>query len=401
MGLTSVEQRIKLNFDCVVCHEQCHFVIDLGLHGFADSFYTSREAARNAFTAPLICVWCKSCELLQLGGETEDHNRYNAVDYSYTSSNSSFARSHWDGLARELLSGMTVPQRVLEIGSNDGYLLKQFQSKGHEVLGIDASERMVSLANESGIPSVQGIFGKEMAVGLEGGYDLILANNVFNHSNSPLDFLKEVARQLTPEGRFVFEVPSLEVMLESGRYDQIYLEHITYWSAKASSTILRKAGLELTGNDLVNYHGGSLRLTASKIRTPQTSWKRSPLSQGNLGLRELDSFAAKVMASKDITRGRLSKVWDTTNGKIAGVGAAAKANTAINYLGLEDFLCFITDASDKKIGKFAPKSGLEIMEDRALLSEGIEHAILLAWNLSDDLETKLKEISPRMEVSTL
>lgn len=379
-------------------------MLTLGQHPYADSFYPDKPTALAAPTFELACSWCNVCGLLQLSQDTEPEERYNGVDYSYTSSNSAFARDHWSSLARKLIELFPDAKSVLEIGSNDGFLLSKLQSHGFEVLGVDASQRMSDLARSNGIETLCEVFNSSTMQSHQNSFDLVIANNVFNHSNDPMDFLKGVSAVLSDQGNFIFEVPAAEAMLKTGRYDQIYLEHVTYWTKESLSEALAQAGMFLIRAEFVDYHGGSIRGFVKKngFGTPRNDEEAKltwPFER--VTLHDLENFADKLGEEKQKTRESLERLANGGSKRLAGVGAAAKANTAINYLGLGDYLDFVTDASLEKLGKFTPLSGLQILDDDALAEQEIDAAIILAWNISDDLKSSLKTIRPQMKVRTL
>ena len=404
MARTSGGKGIKLSFDCRVCHGALSPVLSLGQHPYADSFYPDRLSAENAPTFELECSWCEVCGLLQLSHDTMPEERYNGVDYSYTSSNSAFSRKHWSSLSDEIIELLPDAKLVLEIGSNDGFLLSKLQGHGLQVMGIDASQRMCDIARSNGIETICKVFDSSTMENLPTNFDLVIANNVFNHSNDPMDFLKGVSAILAESGTFVFEVPATEAMVQSGRYDQIYLEHVTYWTLESLIGALARAGLSLVRTDYVNYHGGSIRgfarhTAGSSLGTDLGLMEKWHFNK--LGLNELRHFSDKLSSEKQLTRAALDRLWEGGRRRLAGVGAAAKANTAINYLGLGDFLDFVTDTSVEKLGKFTPLSGLQILDDFALKEREIDEALILAWNISTDLESSLKKIRPEMKVRTL
>lgn len=387
--------------DCRICGTKLDSFLDLGLHPYADSFYESKYAAMSAPLSPLVCGWCENCELVQLTDSTNAQDRYNGVDYSYTSSNSNFATSHWNDFASSFLARFGRPKSVLEIGSNDGYLLSIFQKSGSEIQGVDASARMALISNEQGIPTVAGIFGEYLARNLAKKYDLVIANNVFNHSDVPLDFLTGVRLALDVKGKFVFEVPSLNAMLESLRYDQIYLEHVTYWSQESLEKILLRAGLRLESAEYVDYHGGSIRGVAVRAEDASQNFLSDPTGDKHISIEVLDEFARQVHKRKIVSLEKIHQLREKVSGDIVGIGAAAKANTTINFLELGNHLSYVTDSSLAKIGKFTPKSGLEIYSDHALAGEGVGGAIILAWNISASLFDRIRAINPRLEITTL
>ena len=159
---------------------------------------------------------------------------------------------------------------VLEIGSNDGYLLSLIQARKNKVLGVDASDFMANLASKSGVKTIAGIFGESQELHSEieensNTYEIIIANNVLNHSNNPINFVNSVKKLLSQDGIFVFEVPYWLETVKSLHFDQVYHEHVTYFSVKAAKELLKVADLEIIDVEVVNYHGGSLRVTATHI----------------------------------------------------------------------------------------------------------------------------------------
>ena len=404
MALISGGKGIKLSSDCRVCREKLSPVLSLGQHPYADSFYPDKFSAEAAPTFELECSWCRVCGLLQLSHDTKPEERYNGVDYSYTSSNSEFSRNHWSSLSNEIIKLFPDAKSVLEIGSNDGFLLSKLQGHGLQVTGIDASQRMCDIARSNGIETLCRVFDSSTMEKDHSSFDLVIANNVFNHSNDPMDFLMGVSQILARTGTFIFEVPATEAMVQSGRYDQIYLEHVTYWTLESVTEALARAGLTMVRADYVNYHGGSIRGFARHAGDASLSANSEVAEKwrfDKLELKDLSHFSERLSYEKQKTRESLDRLWDGGRSHLAGVGAAAKANTAINYVGLGDFLDFVTDASSEKLGKFAPLSGLQVLDDTALVEHEIDVAIILAWNISNNLEASLKKMRPDMKVRTL
>jgi SAM-dependent methyltransferase len=205
---------------------------------------------------------------IQLGYVSHAEDRYNLYSYSYTSSNSQTARNHWNSYAQDLESKFPIDGLVVEIGSNDGYLLKQFQRPGVQTLGVDSSAEMCEIAILSDVETMHALFDHAVSEKIKfehGPARLICANNVFNHANDPVAFAQGVANLLAPDGVFVFEVPYWLSMIESGRFtDMVYHEHPSYFTVKSAWNILAAAGMEIVDFDVVDYHGGSLRVFAQR-----------------------------------------------------------------------------------------------------------------------------------------
>jgi len=191
--------------NCLVCgSDKLKEIIDLGSHPFADTFIPVSKIHEPDLIYPLICDLCSDCGHVQTRCETNPDDRYVQQDYSYTSSNSKFSRSHWDEFAEEVPKKINLPENsfVVEIGSNDGYLSANFAKKGHNVLGVDPSPYMEDLAKKKNVKTITSLFNSKTVEKIKeenGSADLIIANNVYNHSDDPLDFTKAVANLLSED----------------------------------------------------------------------------------------------------------------------------------------------------------------------------------------------------------
>jgi SAM-dependent methyltransferase len=379
-------------------------IIDLGHHGFADSFYPIELKDMASKTVPLVCCLDKTTGLVQLQNITVAKDRYDIVDYSYTSSNSHVSREHWNEFFNSVKSKISLQGGyILEIGSNDGYLLSLFKQITNNVTGVDASTNMVAEANSRGIDTVHGIFGESEELNPNIGdvkrkFDAILANNVLNHANNPLKFVKEISLLLNRDGVFIFEVPYWYNTISSLRFDQIYLEHITYFTVESLEFLLSTVGLYINEVELIDYHGGSLRIYASFKEEYSLNKSNFLALENKLKLKDeitYFSYMNKINQVRDrflknLIRYRNEKPAST----IFGIGAAAKANTLLTYYGLNSQnIEFIVDSSPFKQGKITPVSLIPIVDDQILarVSNGV--GIILAWNLSNNLKDKLRSIN--------
>ena len=193
--------------NCLIDGTKLIEIIDLGLHAFADTFIGSHQLEIVEPIFPLVCMLCPECGMVQLKYITHDFDRYNLYSYSYTSSNSNFSRSHWNEFANSAIeSSGTSIKLVVEIGSNDGYLLQQFKPFVERVIGVDSSEEMSRIANGIGVQTLNTLFdsaSSSQIIEKYGKADLIIANNVLNHSNHPVDFVSGVSNLLSEDGRFI------------------------------------------------------------------------------------------------------------------------------------------------------------------------------------------------------
>jgi SAM-dependent methyltransferase len=396
--------------NCLVCDSQnVQEIIDLGMHSFADTFISESQVGDSEPIFPLVCQMCDDCGHVQLVHETKADERYNLYDYSYTSSNSKFSRNHWDSFEWEVSDRIKLKSgsKVLEIGSNDGYLTERFKIAGSEVLGVDPSHYMVKLAKERGIETEAYLFTKENSNEILKKFDkvdLVVANNVFNHSDNPLDFSKGVENVLKDDGYFVFEVPYWLYTVNTQRFDQIYHEHVSYFTIRSAQKLLSRAGLKIAFAEVVDYHGGSLRVFATKESSSNQVHKTSIdlllESEEDSALFNIETYN-EYMDDLLLKRGDFLKnilEIKQTGVPIVGVGAAAKANTFLNFYRLDKTLLdYVTDASEFKQGKYTPLTRIPIAGDEIFAQYDEVYALILSWNISGILKEKLREVNGKIK----
>jgi len=382
------------------------------MHPFADSFIPSNMENMSEPVYPLQCGLCSNCGYIQNIYLTEPEERYNLYPYSYTSSNSNFAKSHWDDYAIELSKHHDLKNsKILEIGSNDGYLLNKLVAESQLAIGIDSSRTMSEIANANGIRTINCVFTADSAKTIHtdfGNFDIIIANNVFNHSNSPTDFLRGCELLLSKTGKLIIEVPYWVSSLDSLKFDQIYHEHISYFTIRSLDYLAKKSNFCINKFDVIDYHGGSLRVELSnKDSSSEDQEVATQIKmESDLGVFNLDfysEFMKKIAVSRSLFLQRLHGILATKDeSKIVLIGAAAKANTFINYYKLDSTIIdFITDSSESKIGKKTPLSRIPIVDDSALENMGKVYAIITSWNISESLRKKLLSINPDIEYIAL
>jgi len=397
-----------LRSKCLVCHgKNLKTIIDLGNHAFADTFVPPEKVSEPLVTHKLSCMMCEDCGNIQTAVKTDPSDRYSLFDYSYTSSNSNVSRKHWTDYSDEVVSksGLQVGSFVIEIGSNDGFLLKQFKTRHDcKVLGIDASPHVSSIAAENGIDTEVSVFDRSFSKHVVENYqkaDLVIANNVFNHSEDPLDFVLGVSELLKQDGTFVFELPYWKCAVESEKIDQIYHEHVTYFTVTMAEKLLARAGLAIADVNVVDYHGGSLRVHARKApsKTSDTVGRLKE-EEKSLDLFEISTYSKLFERLQNKKFNFLKKIYElkAAGNSIVAIGAAAKGNTFLNFLNLDNSVIdCVTDTSEHKKGKLTPLSSIPIYGDEILGKYDDVYAIILSWNISDKLKQKLREINPRIE----
>jgi len=389
----------QLQTTCLISGLPVEKILDFGQHPYADTFISEEQYSASEPVFPLEVYMNPESGSVQLGYISDAKSRYNLYSYSYTMSNSKTARDHWDKLAEYVKSKYGNERLVVEIGSNDGYLIGQF-AKG---IGVDSSEEMCGLATERGVNTLNGLFDVMVADHIRQTYgpaNVVLANNVFNHANDPVSFAIAVSKLIDDNGVFIFEVPYWGWMVTNGQFpDMVYHEHPSYFTVKSAQTLLARAGLTISDFELVNYHGQSLRITAQRGQAVNDKVTQAIKKETEQGLFD-PFFYVNLQDSLEMSRAEwLSKFYTLLNNDpqavVIGVGAAAKANTWLKYYGLDKTVIkCITDASPHKQGKYTPLTRIPIRGDEEFAEYDRPYALVLSWNIGEALKEALLKINP-------
>lgn len=402
--MNSITQSKHLS-KCLITGEAVTKILELGQHAYADTFIAEDQLNLSEPVFPLQLYLNPASGQIQLGYVSHAEDRYNLYSYSYTSSNSKTARDHWDEYANTIQEKYPVQGLVVEIGSNDAYLIKQFQRDGVKILGIDSSGDMCEIALKQGVDSIHALFNRTVADEVLKRFEpakLILANNVFNHANDPVDFARGVADLLAVDGLFVFELPYWASMIQSDRFvDMVYHEHISYFTIKSAWNLLQQAGLEIVDFNVVDYHGGSIRVIARRSTNNEMPFlvKGAIENETELGLFD-PKFYAKLQRKFEHQRNSwllnfYQVLAEDPAAVIIGVGAAAKANTWLNWHGLnKTVIKCITDSSEHKQGKYTPLTRIPICDDNEFANYENPYALILSWNIGEPLKKALLNINP-------
>ena len=394
--------------NCQICKSKnLQDIIDLGMHPFADKFIKESDKYLDEKIFPLVVCLCQKCGNIQQKIITTPESRYSDAEYSYTSSNSNYSRSYWKNFAQHIGKIKTgIDLKILEIGSNDGYLLSVLKKFNQFVLGIDPSPAMNRLAKKRGIISIQDIFCLKSANKIKKKYkkfDIVIANNVLNHSNEPINFFKGLKKILKKDGLFVTENPYWLDTIANGFFDQIYHEHVSYFTIKSMLKICKINNLYIYDIIKTDYHGSSIKIIIGFDKKNETKNKINQFIKREENKKIFDpSFYKGLM--KKINYKKLKFMKKIINLKIRSkkiicVGASAKGNTFLNFYGLNfNFIDFVTDLSPKKIGKITPLSRIPIKSDNEISGIANPYIILTAWNLSNTLKKKIKKINSNFKM---
>lgn len=379
-------------------------IIDLGMHPLADTFVESEKLHLSEKVYPLVTQLCENCGNIQLKCTTTPEERYQDNPYSYTSSNSAFSRDYWfeyaDNVSKLFPNKKIL--KILEIGSNDGFLLNELKKLGHQTIGIDASLAIAEIARTRGIITEVGIFEENFSreiVKKHGQFDLIIANNVFNHSDNPKSFFEGIKNLLLNDGLFVFESPYWLNSIKSGKFDQIYHEHVTYSAVKPIKKLVSFCELHIYDILLSEYHGGSLRFVVSKKENKKNLDKvKAMINEENNFELYSSTFYKKFMRDLNIKKNIfMEKIYKKliVSEPFICIGAAAKGNTFLNFYGLNNkIINYVTDSSENKIGKYTPLTRIPIASDEIIKDFKKPNIIFTAWNVSENLKKIIHKINP-------
>lgn len=372
--------------------------LDLGQTPLANAYMPARMAHLPEPRFPLAAAFCPMCYLVQINHRVPPEEMFS--QYLYFTSFSDSLLAHARKMASELCGRLALGRgsRVLEIASNDGYLLQYFQQKGVTVLGVEPAKNIAVHAAEKGIPTLNSFFGPELVGPIRRDYgmaDLVVGNNVLAHVPQINDFLRAVKDCLTRAGTAVFEFPYLKELLEKSEFDTIYHEHVFYYSLSSVKKLAERAGLHLFDVARQAVHGGSLRIFLATEPRPVgenvTRMLEEEEADGLTRSARYASFSRTVAALKTDLLALLTGL-KAQGKRLAAYGAPAKGNTLLNYCGIDGrLLKFTVDRSTHKQGLLLPGSRIPIRDPACLLEEMPDYTLILPWNLAAEIVSQQAE----------
>ncbi len=375
--------------------------IDLGMQPLANSYAPTAEIAQALPRYPLHARVCSNCWLVQVDRDVPPEDIFS--DYAYFSSYSDSWLSHCRQYSEMVIDrfGLDTDSLVIEVASNDGYLLKNFAARGIPVLGIDPAANIGEVARAAGIPTETAFFSAAFAQALVDrgvASDHLSAKNVLAHVPAIGDFAEGVGILLKPQAVFTVEFPHLLRTMKALQFDQIYHEHFSYLSLIAVRRIFADKGMRVFDVEQLETHGGSLRvfICHNDADHPTTdAVDRVVGEETEAGLDNAEGYAGydeRVARIRQDFR-RLIASARAEGRMVAGYGAAAKGNTFLNYCEADpDTLAFVADRSSAKAGKFMPGSGIPILTPDAIDCERPDYLLILPWNLSKEISGQMQAI---------
>lgn len=372
--------------------ERLEPVLSLGTTPLADALLTEAQLQQSELTFPLDVVFCPDCSLMQLAQVVSPEILF-CRDYPYYSSVSPALLEHSRANALRLIAerGLDSHSLVVELASNDGYLLRNFVQKGIPVLGIDPAEGPANSARRQGVPTLGAFFGEELArqLAAEGRRaDVVIGNNVLAHVPDLNGFVEGIHVLLKDDGATSIEVPYVKSLVDHCEFDTIYHEHLCYFSVTALDRLFSNHQLYLNRVDLLPIHGGSLRLQVERQPRARPTVLQFLREEERCGLDRVEyyrDFSARVRANREALRSLLQDL-KRQNKRVAAYGAAAKGATLINYADIgRESLDFVVDRSPHKHGLFMPGKRLPIYGTEKLFEEKPDYVLLLSWNFADEI----------------
>jgi 2-polyprenyl-3-methyl-5-hydroxy-6-metoxy-1,4-benzoquinol methylase len=379
-----------------------HTFADLGMSPLSNSYLKPEDLQKMEPFYPLHVYICENCHLVQLPEFQSPEKIFR--DYAYFSSYSETWLNHAKVYAQLMIDrfGFTTKSHVIEIASNDGYLLRYFKEKNIPVLGVEPAHNVAQVATAAGIPTMVKFFSVETAKELvnEGKQaDLLVGNNVLAHVPDLNDFVEGMKIVLKPRGVITMEFPHLIQLMEENQFDTIYHEHFSYFSLITVEKVFNAHGLTLFDVEELSTHGGSLRIYACHTEdTSKPIDKRiSELRdrEKNAGFRNLDhylSFADRVRETKRNILDFLIRV-KREKKSIVGYGAPAKGNTLLNYCGVStDFIDYTVDRNPHKQGHFLPGTHIPVYSPDKIKDTKPDYLLILPWNLKEEIMGQMSHV---------
>lgn len=389
------------NATCISCgSSNLEELYSFGSIPLADRLLNNPEELFLEIKVPLTLCLCKNCSLCQIK-EIVNPNLLFGAHYPYYTSISPQLINYYKESAKEIISKyqLNSNNKVLEIASNDGTFLNFFNEEGMFCLGVDPSEGPVKIAQSNGINTVLDFFNENLShtiINKYGLFDIIIANNVLAHVNDLTSVVKGVKGLLDTNGRAIFEVPYLLDMINKTEFDTIFHQHICYFSLTSLQNLFHQYQLYVNDVQRTSNHGGSLRFTVSHFNYSSSSVTELLEYETHLSINNhsfYESFINNISHVKVELLNLLDRL-KKDGKKIVGYGAAGKANTLLNFIGIDsNYIDFIADLSTYKQGKYFTGNGLKIVSPQEMLDYKPDYILILAWNFANEIIHQLKSHS--------
>jgi len=385
---------------CLICEDEVQTFIDFGRQPIANGFATEQELQKGEYFFNMKVGFCPTCNMVQLL-EQPDREQMFHENYAFFSSTSSYMKQHFKDFSQSIIDKQKLKNDsfVVEVGCNDGIMIQNFANANITHLGVEPSKNVAKVAREKGINVTTEFFDKKLAddaVAHYGQADAILSANVMCHIPYMHSILEGIEHLLKEDGIFVFEDPYVGEIIQKSSYDQVYDEHVFYFSVLSVSFIAQKHNLEVIDAQPQITHGGSMRYTlAHKGKKEVSSRVYEQLEiEKKIGLDKIDTykqFEFNVQKSKTDLMHLLNKLKDE-NKKVVAYGATSKSTTVTNFCGITaEHISFISDTTPTKHNKFSPGAHIPILPYEEFRKSNPDYVLLFAWNHAKEIMEKEKD----------
>ena len=379
---------------CRICGAPTREVLDLGASPPANSLKRSRDDVQAVH--PLVLEWCEACDNVQLRDTMSADELYR--DYLYVTPDSTMLTEHYEYLLTFLLSNRYVSPTsfVVEAGSNAGNFLKHIQSRVGRVLGIDPAEQICAMATSAGVPTICDFFTKDQASRImadAGRADLVVARHCLAHNESPHEMVSAARDLLNDGGYFVIENAYVLNTIENGEFDQVYHEHMFYFSIRSMRALLRMHGMRLVDVTMSLVHGGSIIFVAAHGLDGPVSSSVERYASRERPFLNAAAFVRLSQRASEVRERLLELIADlkSTGSRIYTYGATAKGNTLLNFVGLSSAeIPYCVDSTPMKHGRFLPMSNIEVISEEAAAANPPDYFLLTAWNYQHEIIAKVR-----------
>ena len=389
---------------CLSCGKNAlNVFLDLGMQPLANKYPRAEEFLRER-RVPLKAAFCSECELVQLTSDCLVSREDLFQDYYYLSSVNQGLVQHFVQLAK--LISAKKPRLVVDIGSNDGVLLKPLNKAGVRAVGIEPAANIAQEANAKGLQTMNRFWDVKTALAVEeehGKADVIVASNIFTHILDPKEFLSAVDGLLSESGELIVEVEYLPEIVESLGFERFYSDHTFYFTLSSLSKLVNRYGLTVYDAESIPTHGGSLRAYIRRIGARKdTDRLRDRFSEESIKgyghLQTYEKFSNDVRSAANDLRSQLEE-YVRREVRVAGYGAPARLSTITNFADIgPNLVRYVVDDSPLKQGRFSPGMHIPILGKDTLRQQPVDLLVVFAWNYLDDIKAKLGALMPRPEL---
>lgn len=391
---------IANDMECRICRgRELREFLSLGKTPLANSFLSKDELAKGEDSFPLALCFCPRCKLVQLTHVVAAEKMFR--NYVYLSSTTNTFRVHFTKMGEDISKefGLGKNSLAVDIGSNDGILLKGFQKANVQTVGVEPATNIAKIAEQNGVETINNFFSKEVVqeiISRKGHADVVTATNVFAHINDIDAVATDVKALLKTEGIFVIEIQYIVDMIEKMTFDNIYHEHVSFYSLTSLDYFFRKHGMQIFNVERNDSHGGTLRAFMKKSGSGHKispSVKELLDYEENIGIKDFKiykDFADRVYGVKEKLVSSIKKIKGQGK-KIAAYGAPAKGNTLLNFCRIgSDYIDYVVDDNPLKVGLYTPGTHIPVVNSKHLEENVPDYILVLAWNFAKEILEKTR-----------